>query len=366
MMWRSASVVVGVALVLSALGVVVLASTSSVQALQQHGQPHYFVLRQVAFLVVALCAGLVCTRIDYRWWNTFAIPLALVSVVLLALALVPGVGVRAGGSSRWIGLGPVNFQPSELAKLSSVVLLGWYLSRSQRQAHELGRGLLLPLALLGSMAGLIFIAPDFGTTMLVALVGLLILFAGGSRIGHLTIAGFIGGVAFLLAVMHSPLRMRRVFAFLDPHEYAQDEAYQLLSAMYAFVIGGAGGVGLGQSIQKRFYLPEAHTDFIFAIVGEELGLAASLLVLACFVALFVAGMRIALHAPDVFGKLLALGITLMVTLQAALNMAVVTGLVPTKGLPLPFISYGGSSLVMTMVMAGILVSVGLGAGEEDP
>ena len=365
MMWRSASLVVGVTLVLSALGVVMLASTSSVQALQLHGQPHYFVVRQAVFLAVAMCAGFVCTRIDYRWWQTFAIPLAAVSLVLLALALVPGIGIRAGGSYRWIGLGPVNFQPSELAKLSSVTLMAWYMARSQRQAHELWSGLLLPLLLLGSIVGLIFAAPDFGTTLLVALVGLLILFAGGSRIGHLTIAGFIGGVAFLLAVMHSPLRMRRVFAFLDPHEYAQDEAFQLLSAMYAFVIGGAGGVGLGQSIQKRFYLPEAHTDFIFAIVGEELGLAASLFVVACFAALFVAGMRIAQHAPDLFGKLLALGITLMVTLQAALNMAVVTGLVPTKGLPLPLISYGGSSLVMTMVMVGILVSIGLNAGTEE-
>jgi cell division protein FtsW len=262
-------------------------------------------------------------------------------------------------------LGPMTFQPSELAKLSVIILLAWYMARTQRGVREFGRGLFVPLCLLGGVAILILAAPDFGTTMLVGAVGMLIMFAGGTRAGYLSVTAALGGLGFIFLIMQDTVRMRRVLAFLDPDKYAQDEAFQLLSAIYAFVIGGARGVGLGQSIQKRFYLPESHTDFIFAIIGEELGVVASISVVLLFGVLFGCGMFIALRTTDLFGKLLALGITLMITLQASLNMAVVTGLVPTKGLPLPFISYGGSSIVITMIMVGILVNIALNNGEDD-
>ncbi len=363
-MWRTASVLVGVVLTLTLFGVVMLLSTSSVHGLQQFGDPNYFVKRQVVALCLALVFGFLAARLDYRIWRTWAIPLALVAVVLLIMALLPGVGVTVKGSSRWIRLGPMSFQPSELGKLASIVLLAWYMARSQRGAREFVRGLVVPLALLGMIAILILAAPDFGTTMLVGVVGMLIMLAGGTRVGYLTITAALGAVGFLGLIMQDSVRMRRIIAFMDPDKYAQDEAFQLLSAIYAFVIGGARGVGLGQSIQKRFYLPESHTDFIFAIIGEELGLIASLSVLLLFVVLFVCGLLIALRTSDLFGRLLALGVTLMITLQAAFNMAVVTGAVPTKGLPLPFISYGGSSIVVSLVMVGILVNIAL-TGQDD-
>ncbi len=363
-MWRTASVLVGVVLTFTLFGVVMLLSTSSVHGLQQFGDANYFVKRQLVALCVALVLGFVVSRIDYRLWRTWAIPLAGVTIFLLVLALLPGIGVTVKGSSRWIRFGPLTFQPSELGKFSAIVLMAWYMARSQRGVKEFLRGLFIPLMLLGVIALLILAAPDFGTTLLVGVVGMLIMFAGGTRVGYLTVTAVLGGVTFLILVMHDTVRMRRVIAFRNPDKYAQDEAFQLLSAIYAFVIGGAGGVGLGQSIQKRFYLPESHTDFIFAIIGEELGLAASLSVVLLFGVLFGCGMLIALRTGDLFGKLLALGITLMITLQAAFNMAVVTGLVPTKGLPLPFISYGGSSLVVTLIMVGVLINIAL-TGEED-
>ncbi len=365
-MWKTASVIVGTALILTAFGIVMLLSTSSVHGLQQFNDPNYFIKRQALHLGLALVLGFFATRIDYRIWRTWAIPLAILAAVLLVLAVLPGgIGVTVKGSSRWVRFGPVTFQPSELAKLAVIVLVSWYMARSQRGVRELVRGLLIPLALIGVIALLILAAPDFGTTVLVGGVGLLLMFAGGTRVGYLAITAALGGVSFLLLVMHNPVRMRRVMAFLNPEQYAKTEAFQLLSAIYAFVIGGAGGVGLGQSIQKRFYLPESHTDFIFAIIGEELGLIASWSVVLLFGVLFWCGLRIALRTGDLFGKLLALGITLMITLQAAFNMAVVTGLVPTKGLPLPFISYGGSSIVMTFFMIGILVNIALTADEEE-
>lgn len=364
-MWRTASVLVGLTLILSTMGIIMLASTSGFYAAQHFGDAHLFVKRQGVALVLALGIGFVFSQIDYRYWKTFAVPLAIFSGILLILALTPGIGIRAGGSYRWIGVGPVNFQPSELAKLATVILMAWYMSKAQRHLDKFGRGFFYPLLMLGFLVGLIFLAPDFGTTMLVGLVGMLILFAGGARISFLSVTALLGVVTFAYAIMQDSIRMRRVTAFLNPEKYAQDEAFQLLSAIYAFVIGGGRGVGLGHSMQKRFYLPESHTDFIFAIIGEELGLAASFSVVLLFTLIFIAGMYVALHASDLFGKLLALGLTTMITIQAAANIAVVTGVIPTKGLPLPFISYGGSSIVITMMMVGILINVALQANQED-
>lgn len=364
-MWRTASVLVGITLILTALGLVMLASTSGIHAEQQVGDPLYYVKRQLVALCFAMVMAFFVSRIDYHWWNRFALPLAVLAAVLLILALLPGIGVRAGGSNRWIRLGPINFQPSELGKLAAIVVISWYMARTQRHVKRFGKGLLVPLLYLGVIVGLIFLAPDYGTTALVAVVGLILMYAGGTRLNYLCITAVLGVGAFGLAILQSPLRVRRIMAFLDREKYASDEAYQLLNALYAFVVGGARGVGLGESIQKRFYLPESHTDFIFAIIGEELGLIASLSVVLLFAIFFGVGMRIAYCVTDLFGKLLALGITLMITLQAALNMAVVTGVAPTKGLPLPFISYGGSSILMSMVMVGLLVNIALQAETDE-
>lgn len=364
-MYRIMYIVMGIVLILLALGFIMLASTSSVQGQTQFHDSLFFVKRQALGLVVGACAALFAARLDYRFWKVLAIPLAVVALVLLGLVLVPGIGLTVKGSSRWLRLGPVTFQPSELAKFSSVVLLAWWMARFQRRAAELRWGALYPLMLLGLYMGLVFLEPDFGTTLLLGMVGLLVLFLGGTRFGYLAVAGVAGATLFSLAILHDPVRLRRIMAFLNPEQYARNESFQLLNAIYAFVVGGGRGVGFGQSLQKHFYLPEAHTDFIFAIVGEELGLAASLGVVALFLGLFLCGMLISFRAPDRFGQLLGCGCSLMITLQAIINMGVVTGSLPTKGLPLPFISYGGSSLVASLLMVGVLMNLARHAILEE-
>ena len=363
-MWKTTSILVGIVLVLVTLGVVMLASTSSVQGEQLFHDPNYFLKRQLIWLAVAFVVAFLTSNIDYHYWKPLAIPLTLFSVALLVMVLIPHVGLTIKGSSRWLRAGPANFQPSELAKLSTVVFLAWWMSRVQRHAMELIRGLIIPLVGLGLILGLIFIEPDFGTTMLIGVVGMTLMFIGGSRVSYLIVAAAIGLCGFTLAVMQNALRMRRITAFLNPEKYAKDEAFQLLNAIYAFVVGGGAGVGLGQSLQKRFYLPEAHTDFIFAILGEELG-PASLLVVVLFLGLFICGVRISFRAQDQFGKLLGFGLTMMIVLQAVINIGVVTGSLPTKGLPLPFISFGGSSLMMSFAMVGVLVNIARQSGDDS-
>ncbi len=357
---------VGIVLVLMTIGLVMLASTSGVHGQTQFGDPAYFIKRQFISLALAAPVFFIIASMDYRYWRILALPLFGLALLLLVLALTPGIGITIKGSSRWIGIGPyLNFQPSELAKMALIIMMAWYMSRIQRRSGELVKGLVIPMSLMGVMSGLIFLAPDYGTTLLVGLVGFVMMFVGGTRIGYLLITGTAGAMMFAVAIMQDTLRMRRITAFLNPEQYARDEAFQLLNAIYAFVVGGPGGVGLGQSLQKRFYLPESHTDFIFAIIGEELGLSASLGVVVLFAALFFCGLRISLHAPDLFGKFTAFGITMMITLQAAFNIAVVTGCLPTKGLPLPFISYGGSSLLVTSAMIGVLVNIALQSGDGE-
>lgn len=363
-MWKTTSILVGIVLVLVTLGVVMLASTSSIQGDQLFHDPGYFLKRQLIWLAVAFISAFLTSNIDYHYWKPLAVPLALFSVVLLVMVLIPGVGLNIKGSSRWLRVGPANFQPSELAKLATVIFLAWWMARVQRRATELVRGLVIPLVGLGLILGLIFIEPDFGTTMLIGVVGMTLMFIGGTRVSYLIVAASVGLCGFTLAIMQDAERMRRITAFLNPEKYAKDEAFQLLNAIYAFVVGGGAGVGLGQSLQKRFYLPEAHTDFIFAILGEELGLAASLLVIVLFLGLFICGVRISFRAQDQFGKLLGFGLTMMIVLQAAINIGVVTGSLPTKGLPLPFISFGGSSLLMSLAMVGVLVNIARQSGDE--
>jgi cell division protein FtsW len=365
-MWRTASILIGIVLLLITLGIVMLASTSGVQGEDQFHDPNYFMKRQVAALVVGIVAAAFATRFDYRYWRALAMPIAAVTVLLLVMAVTPGIGKSVKGSSRWLHMAGVTFQPSELGKFASILVLAWWMSRVQRKAGDLKVGLLVPGLLLGGMAILILVEPDFGTTMLMAAVGGAIMFVGGTRPGHLIVALTMGFSAILLMIMEDDERMRRIAAFLNPEKYAQDEAYQLLNAIYAFVVGGLTGVGLGGSLQKQFYLPEAHTDFIFAIVGEELGLGFSIAVIVLFLGFFLCGLRISMRATDMFGRLTAFGITSMITVQAAINMGVVTGCLPTKGLPMPFISYGGTSLAVTLMMVGVLVNIAMQAGSENP
>ncbi len=361
-MKTTVTILTAIVISLALFGLLMLASASPVQGASFFNDP--FVKRQAGSFLVGLAAFLIVSRMDYRLWRPLAVPLAVVSVILLVMVLIPGVGLNIKGSRRWLPLGIINMQPSEVAKLSLVLLMAWWMSRVQRKAGHWMHGLVLPLLLMAALTGLVFIEPDFGTSILLAAVAFALMFIGGSRVGLLLITGTFGLAGFAVLVMMDAERMRRIMAFRNPEKYAQDEAFQLLNAIYAFVVGGPVGVGLGNSLQKQVYLPEAHTDFIFAIIGEEMGLIASMGVLLFFVGFFVCGLRISLRAPDSFGRLVAFGITTLVTLQAALNMGVVTGVLPTKGLPLPLISYGGTSMTITFVMIGLLASIGLQAGRE--
>ena len=364
-MRRTATVLLGCVLILLTLGIVMLASTSGVRAGQLFGDPLFYVKRQLLWLLVGGVAAVICSRLDYHMWKKVAFPLAIFCVLLLIMTLIPGVGLSIKGSRRWLRFGVFNLQPSELAKVTTVIMLAWWMARTRWHVKEFKHGLLIPLGGLGVILLLIFAEPDFGTTMLVAVVGMTMMYVAGTRFVYLAAAGLTGLIAFSFAVMKNAERMRRITAFLDPEKYAQDEAFQLMNALYAIVSGGVSGVGLGQSMQKLSYLPEAHTDFIFAILAEELGVIGSLSVILLFLTVFISGFRIALNASDEFGKLLAFGFTMMMTLQACINIGVVTGCLPTKGLALPFISFGGSSMAVNLAMVGILMNISRNTLTEE-
>lgn len=364
-MWRTATVLIGITMGLVTLGLIMLASTGAIHGEALYHDSQFFIKRQVAALIVGLVAAFVAARVDYHLWRYAALPLALATAALLVLTLIPGIGLNIKGSRRWLDLGPVNLQPSELAKLASVLLVAWWMTRVQRRASEIQVGLIVPGVLMGILAALVLLEPDYGTTMLILCSGAATMFIGGTGLGHLAVAGALGASGLAVMIMENAERMRRIMAFMNPEAYALDEAYQLMQSKAAFVAGGWTGVGLGHSLQKQFYLPEAHTDFIFAIIGEELGLAASLGVSLLFIGFIACGLRISWRAPDMFGRLVAFGLTCLIGAQAALNIGVVTGCLPTKGLPLPFISYGGTSMVIALTMVGILVNIALQPEQGD-
>lgn len=323
-MRKTASTLIVIVLVLLSFGIVMLASTSNVKGTSTFGDPQYFVKRQLLWLFVALLIGAGAVRFDYHWWRKLAVPLVVFSVILLVLVLIHGIGRKVGGSYRWLSLGPMSLQPSELAKFSAIIGLSAWLSHVGRRVPSFRDGILVPLAGLGVVLGLMILEPDFGTTLLTGLVGMMLLFAAGARVGYLVIAAALGGCAFFLAIMRDPVRLTRILAFLMPEKFPE-AAHHLQQSKVAFISGGWLGVGLGNSIQKHRYLPEAHTDFIFAIVGEELGFIATCLVVALFIGILVCGMIISFKAPDPFGRLLAFGMTMLISLQAVINIGVVTG-----------------------------------------
>ncbi len=363
-MWKAPSFLVGIVLLLLALGIVMLASASSVKGADAHTDPTYFLKRQFIFLAAALVAGWIAAHVDYHFWQRAWVPLAFLAAALLLVVLIPHIGVKVGGSRRWLKAGGFSFQPSEFAKLASVIMLSAWMTRAGRKANRLVEGIFKPGAMLGVFLLLIIREPDYGTTILIASVGFALLFVGGARPGPLAVVATLGLAVFAVAVMRDPVRMGRILAFWMPEKYPA-AAYQLGQSKDAFILGGFGGCGLGESIQKHFYLPEAHTDFILAIVGEELGLIATVLVVLLFGGILACGLIIASRARDLYGRLLATGLTLTVVLQAAINVGVVTGCLPTKGLPLPFISYGGSSLVMSTIGVGILINIALQGHPDD-
>ena len=360
---RSGTVLLLTVLLLVLFGFVMLASVSGPYAVHKQGTTHYYAVRQLAWLVLGIGAAVLSRRVDYHFWTRtgFILPVFGATLVALALCYVRPIGVYVNGSWRWIqipGLEIARVQPSEFAKFAMIAFLAWWHSRRYPEWPGFTKGLLLPLGCLAVMLGLIACEKDLGTTALLSVTAIVLLYAAGAKLAWMIPLALLGLAGLAVAVRLDPNRFGRVVAFLDPFQDMQGKGYQLLNALYGFVAGGVRGLGLGQGIQKQWgYLPEAHTDFIFTSIGEELGVFASVSVLLLFVTLMLSSLRIAARASDRCGQLLALGIATLVSVQAIVNVAVVTGCAPTKGLALPFISYGGSSLLVLLFMVGVLLNI---------
>ena len=336
---------------LLALGLVMLYSSSMTQV-----GAHYLML-QLVWCTFGFTLCVAVTTLDYQLLRKLAWPVFLLALTLLVLVLVPHIGRKINGARRWFDFHGVRFQPSEFAKLALVILLAWYGHHFQRQMHTWIRGVVLPGVLIALVLGLVFVEPDRGTTILLAAVGGALLLLAGARWKYIVPPVVLGVLALAVSLLFDPMRMKRIFSWWNLEEHKDGVGYQAYQAMIALGSGGWTGLGLGNGRQKLGFVPEDHTDFIFSIIGEELGLIATLFILLSFVIIVICGIYIALNARDTFGFLLGTGITLLIGLQAAINIGVVTSALPNKGLPLPFISYGGSNLMAMFTCVGILFSI---------
>jgi cell division protein FtsW len=347
----------GVVVALVCVGVVMVYSASAIVAADRFHDPFFFLKKQLFWAVLGLGCLWGGMLLDYRNLERFVMPLLVVSFVLLVLVLVPPFGQSINGTRRWFHVGPVSFQPVELAKFALVLYLASYLTRKQEALPRFTEGLLPVLLVAGGMAALTLLQPDLGNSLALVILTLALAYLAGARVQHMAlIAGAALPVVVALIAL-KPYRWRRMVAFMNPWDDPQGSGFQIIQSFLALGSGGWLGVGLGDSKQKLFYLPEPYTDFIFAIIGEELGLLGAVVIVALFALLIWRGLRIGLHAPDAFGAFLGLGLTIMLATQTIVNLGVVTGALPTKGLPLPFISFGGSALLMTMFSAGVLLNI---------
>jgi cell division protein FtsW len=336
---------------LLALGLVMLYSSSMTQV-----GAHYLIM-QLIWCVVGFVFCVVAASADYQLLKKYAWPIFGFAVLLMLLVLVPHIGRKINGARRWFDFHGVRFQPSELGKIALIIGLAWYGDRFQRRMKTFKWGICGPIFIIGTVLGLIFVEPDRGTTILLAAVSGSILLLAGVQWKFIVPPVVLAIVGLVVSIIHDPMRMKRIFSWLDLEANKDGVGYQAYQAMIALGSGGWNGLGLGNGRQKLGFVPEHHTDFIFSIIGEELGLIATLLVVVAFVVIAICGIYIALHSRDSFGMLLATGITLLISLQAAINIGVVTSALPNKGLPLPFISYGGSNLLAMLTCVGILLSV---------
>jgi cell division protein FtsW len=344
-------------IVLNLVGLVMVLSSSSVEALANYGSSWLFFKRQLTWTTLGLIGLAITSRVDYRVLRRYVGPALVVSAGLLLLVLVPGVGVAVNGSTRWLGVGAMRFQPSELAKLALLLYAADLLSRRAANVGD-WRAVLRPVGLVFCFfGGLVMLQPDMGTTITMAILTGTILFVGGIRMRHMAAVLGCGLAAGTFLAIVEPYRRARLLSFIDPFDHYKEGGYQVAQSLIALGSGGWTGVGLGAGRAKWMFLPNAHTDFIFAIIGEELGLVGCALVLVLFGALAVLGVRTTLRAPDRFGALLAAGITGWIVGQAIINVGAVTGALPVTGVPLPFVSFGGSALLFTMCASGVLLNV---------
>jgi cell division protein FtsW len=342
---------------LTAFGLVMVFSASEVQGwLWFHNAAYYFE-RQLMWLALGVILLFAGATLDYHRLRPLAMPLGLVTVVLMVLVLLPHFGVEVNGARRWLRLGPLQMQPAELAKIAAIIFMALWLERHRDRLSSLENGVVPFLALLGFTTLLVILERDLGTTLIIAGILLAQFLVAGGRKRHVLLLALIMALCVYLFIRMEPYRLHRILAFVDPWSDPLNTGFQAIQSVVALGSGGFAGLGLGHSIQKYQWLPFAHTDFIFAIVGEETGLIGTSAVLALFGLFAYRGYRVALKAPDAFGSLLACGVTTWIALQAMINIAAVTVTLPTTGIPLPFISYGGSSLAINLLAVGILINV---------
>ena len=350
------------------LGIAVLTSTSGVAGLRLHGNASHFIVRQIIFALLSLVPAAIAFRTDFRVWMRPGVMLCLLLLIIVGLTIVfiPGIAAPINGSHRWIKLKVLSVQPSEFVKIMLILLLtAWYGSISRR-SDRFWEGFAAPCAVLGIVALGFLKQPDLGSTAVAGALRMIIMLVSGVRLLYLATLGG-GGLALVAGViLTNRERLSRVLSVFRPDAASQGDSYQIEQALASFQIGGTFGVGYGRSLHKEGYLPEFHTDCILAMAGEELGLVCTLAVIACYVAVLISGLYISLRTQDKFGRLLAFGMTFHLSMSAAFNIAVVTRMAPTKGLALPFVSYGGSNLMASMTALGLLLSVALHSQREEP
>ena len=339
------------------VGIVMIYSSSCVYAMQELKDNAFFLKRHLMFLGIGFIMTLAVMATDYRDLQKYAKPLLILSIFLLILVLIPGIGKRSSGAQRWFRMGAINFQPSEFVKLAVIIYAADFLTRKQKFIAGFKQGFVPLMLMTGFVCLLVVKQPDLGTAVEIAVIVLTMMFVAGARLLHLSLIAMAAVPVIVYLVASASYRIARIMAFLDPWQDAQGIGFQLIQSQIAIGSGGLFGVGLGKSQQKLFYLPAAHTDFIYSIIGEEFGLRGTLFIIILFVIFLWQGTRIAMRTADSFGYYLCVGILVMFGLQAMVNIGVSMGALPTKGLPLPFISYGGSALIFHMAAVGLLLNV---------
>lgn len=344
-------------LVLVGTGLIMVYSASFNIALSKFGTDYYFLKKQAFFALTGIVAMVACRHFPYRLYRYLAYPFIIIALAMLIAIHIKGLGYSSGGAARWLNLGCFTFQPSEFVKFALIIYLAYSMNKKQETIKKFSVGIIPHSIILIIFALLIFIQPDFGTVVILCVITWTMLFVGGARIWHLLLP-LIPLIPFLFMLMiNSEYRFKRFISFLDPWRYSSDGGYQIIHSLMAFGSGGIKGAGLGQGYQKLFYLPEPHTDFIFSVIGEELGLWGVLVILGLYAFIIWRGTCIAKNAEDSFGAFIAVGITIALGLQICINIGVGLGLLPAKGLTLPFLSYGGTSLLLSMAYIGVLMNI---------
>ncbi|NQU99864.1 MAG: putative lipid II flippase FtsW [Parcubacteria group bacterium] len=345
-------------LALIIVGLVVLSSASAVLSYERFGNNYYFFTHQLIYGVLfGMIAFFITSQINYHYWKKLAAIMLVSTIFLLIVVFIPGLGLEHGGARRWINIGSFTFQPTELAKLTFLLYLATWLDKRQKGIKDWKYGFVPFATILGVISFLIILQPDVGTMSVIIVTAIAIYFVAGARFSHLALLGAGGVAMFIMLIKIAPYRMARLTVFLNPEIDPQGIGYQINQALLAIGSGGLFGRGLGKSIQKYNYLPEASGDSIFAIMAEELGFIRVLMLIALFMVLAIRGFGVAKRAPDFYGKLIATGIVSWICFQAFMNMAAISGLMPLTGIPLPFISYGGSALLFSLASMGILVNI---------